>query len=87
MRIVQFGADLTPDGLDQKLLLRSDGTAVLYDAGSGDCVDRHKEFNFDKNIYVVEMNKNYHFQVLKALSKEWVIAGADGLIHFSYGMD
>ena len=79
-------ADLTPDGLDQKLLLRSDGTAVYMTQDLGTAVDRHKEYNFDKNIYVVGNEQNYHFQVLKALLKRMGYSWADGLIHFSYGM-
>jgi arginyl-tRNA synthetase len=79
-------ADLTPEGLDQKLLLRSDGTAVYMTQDLGTAVDRHKEFNFDKNIYVVGNEQNYHFQVLKALLKRMGYNWAEGLIHFSYGM-
>jgi arginyl-tRNA synthetase len=79
-------ADLTGDGLDQKLLLRSDGTAVYMTQDLGTAVDRHNEFNFDKNIYVVGNEQNYHFQVLKALLKRMGYSWADGLIHFSYGM-
>jgi arginyl-tRNA synthetase len=52
----------------------------------GTAVDRHKEYNFDKNIYVVGNEQNYHFQVLKALLKRMGYGWADGLIHFSYGM-
>ena len=79
-------ADLTPDGLDQKLLLRSDGTAVYMTQDLGTAVDRHNEYKFDKNIYVVGNEQNYHFQVLKALLKRMGYKWADGLIHFSYGM-
>jgi arginyl-tRNA synthetase len=79
-------ADLTPEGLDQKLLLRSDGTAVYMTQDLGTAVDRHKEYNFDKNIYVVGNEQNYHFQVLKALLKRMGYPWSDGLIHFSYGM-
>ena len=79
-------ADLTPDGLDQKLLLRSDGTAVYMTQDLGTAVNRHNEFKFDKNIYVVGNEQNYHFQVLKALLKRMSYKWADGLIHFSYGM-
>lgn len=79
-------ADLTPDGLDQKLLLRSDGTAVYMTQDLGTAVDRHNEYNFDKNIYVVGNEQNYHFQVLKAILKRIGYEWADGLIHFSYGM-
>ena len=79
-------ADLTPDGLDQKLLLRSDGTAVYMTQDLGTAVDRQNEYKFDKNIYVVGNEQNYHFQVLKALLKRMGYKWADGLIHFSYGM-
>jgi arginyl-tRNA synthetase len=79
-------ADLTPDGLDQKLLLRSDGTAVYMTQDLGTAVDRHNEFKFDKNIYVVGNEQKYHVQVLKALLRRMGYAWADGLIHFSYGM-
>jgi arginyl-tRNA synthetase len=79
-------ADLTQDGLDQKLLLRSDGTAVYMTQDLGTAVDRHNEYKFDKNIYVVGNEQNYHFQVLKALLKRMGYNWAEGLIHFSYGM-
>jgi arginyl-tRNA synthetase len=79
-------ADLTPDGLDQKLLLRSDGTAVYMTQDLGTAVGRHNEYNFDKNIYVVGNEQNYHFQVLKAILKRMGYKWSDGLIHFSYGM-
>jgi arginyl-tRNA synthetase len=79
-------ADLTPDGLDQKLLLRSDGTAVYMTQDLGTAVDRYVEYQFDKNIYVVGNEQNYHFLVLKALLKKMGYKWADGLIHFSYGM-
>jgi arginyl-tRNA synthetase len=79
-------ADLTSDGLDQKLLLRSDGTAVYMTQDLGTAVSRHEEFNFDKSIYVVGNEQNYHFQVLKAILKRLGYGWADGLIHFSYGM-
>lgn len=79
-------ADLTPDGLDQKLLLRSDGTAVYMTQDLGTAVARQNEYKFDKNIYVVGNEQNYHFQVLKALLKRMGYKWAEGLIHFSYGM-
>jgi arginyl-tRNA synthetase len=78
--------DLTSDGLDQKLLLRSDGTAVYMTQDLGTAVTRHKEYGFDKSIYVVGNEQNYHFQVLKALLKKMGYIWSDGLIHFSYGM-
>ena len=79
-------ADLTPDGLDQKLLLRSDGTAVYMTQDLGTAVNRYNEYGFDKNIYVVGNEQNYHFQVLRAILKKMGYKWADGLIHFSYGM-
>jgi arginyl-tRNA synthetase len=79
-------ADLTSDGLDQKLLLRSDGTAVYMTQDLGTACIRHEEFSFDKCIYVVGNEQNYHFQVLKAILKKMGYQWADGLIHFSYGM-
>jgi arginyl-tRNA synthetase len=79
-------ADLTPDGLDQKLLLRSDGTAVYMTQDLGTAVNRYNEYKFDKNIYVVGNEQNYHFQVLRAILKRMGYKWADGLIHFSYGM-
>jgi len=79
-------ADLSSEGLDQKLLLRSDGTAVYMTQDLGTAVDRFNEYKFDKNIYVVGNEQNYHFQVLKAILKRMGYGWADGLIHFSYGM-
>ena len=79
-------ADLTSEGLDQKLLLRSDGTAVYITQDLGTAVNRYNEYRFDKNIYVVGNEQNYHFQVLRAILKKMGYTWADGLIHFSYGM-
>jgi arginyl-tRNA synthetase len=79
-------ADLTSEGLDQKLLLRSDGTAVYITQDIGTAVNRFNEYKFDKNIYVVGNEQNYHFQVLKAILRSMGYKWADGLIHFSYGM-
>ena len=79
-------ADLTADGLDQKLLLRSDGTAVYMTQDLGTAVSRFKEYSFNKNIYVVGNEQNYHFQVLKSILKRMGFGWAEGLIHFSYGM-
>ena len=73
-------ADLTADGLDQKLLLRSDGTAVYMTQDLGTAVDRYNEYKFDKNIYVVGNEQNYHFQVLKAVLKRM---GYNGLMVLS----
>lgn len=79
-------ADMTDEGLDQKLLLRSDGTAVYMTQDLGTAVDRYNEYRFDKNIYVVGNEQNYHFHVLKALLKKMGYQWSDGLFHFSYGM-
>lgn len=78
--------DLTSQGLDHKLLLRSDGTAVYMTQDLGTAVARQNDFHFDKTLYVVGNEQNYHFQVLKALMKKMGYKWADGLIHFSYGM-
>lgn len=78
--------DLSAEGLDQKLLLRSDGTAVYITQDIGTAVSRYEEFRFDKTIYVVGNEQNYHFQVLKSLLKKLGYCWADGLVHFSYGM-
>jgi arginyl-tRNA synthetase len=79
-------ADMTSEGLDQKLLLRSDGTAVYMTQDLGTAMLRHSEYNFDKCLYVVGNEQNYHFQVLKAVLKKMGYPWSDGLIHFSYGM-
>jgi arginyl-tRNA synthetase len=79
-------ADLSAEGLDQKLLLRSDGTAVYMTQDLGTAVARYEDYKFDRNIYVVGNEQNYHFQVLKAILKKIGYPWSDGLIHFSYGM-
>jgi arginyl-tRNA synthetase len=78
--------DLTAEGLDQKLLLRSDGTAVYMTQDLGTAVLRHNEYNFDRCLYVVGNEQNYHFQVLKSVLKKMGYIWSDGLYHFSYGM-
>jgi arginyl-tRNA synthetase len=79
-------ADLTSQGLDHKLLLRSDGTAVYMTQDLGTAVQRYEDYRFDRTIYVVGNEQNYHFQVLRALMKKMGFSFADGLVHFSYGM-
>jgi arginyl-tRNA synthetase len=79
-------ADLNDEGLDQKLLLRSDGTAVYMTQDLGTAVLRQNEYGFNRCIYVVGNEQNYHFQVLKAVLKKMGYSWADGLYHFSYGM-
>jgi arginyl-tRNA synthetase len=78
--------DLTSQGLDHKLLQRSDGTAVYMTQDLGTAVARQNDFHFNKTLYVVGNEQNYHFQVLRALMKKMGYGWADGLIHFSYGM-
>lgn len=78
--------DLTADGLDQKVLLRSDGTSVYMTQDLGTAVERHKEFRFEKHIYVVGNEQEYHFKVLRIALKKLGYEWADGLFHLSYGM-
>ena len=79
-------ADMTSEGLDQKLLLRSDGTAVYMTQDLGTAVERYNAYKFDKHIYVVGNEQNYHFEVLKALLNKIGYKWSSGLFHFSYGM-
>ncbi len=78
--------DLSGEGLDQKLLLRSDGTAVYITQDLGTAVLRHRDYGFSRCIYVVGNEQNYHFQVLKGVLKKIGYDWSDGLYHFSYGM-
>ncbi len=78
--------DLSDEGLDNKLLLRSDGTAVYITQDIGTAVLRQKDYGFDKCFYVVGNEQNYHFQVLRAVLKRFGFKWAEGLIHYSYGM-
>jgi arginyl-tRNA synthetase len=78
--------DLSVEGLDQKLLLRSDGTAVYITQDLGTAVLRQNDYGFNRCIYVVGNEQNYHFQVLKTVLKKIGYAWADGLYHYSYGM-
>ena len=78
--------DLTGDKLDQKLLLRSDGTAVYITQDLGTAVQRYDDYHFDRHIYVVGNEQNYHFQVLALTLLRMGYEWAGGLHHFSYGM-
>ena len=78
--------DLTADGLDEKLLLRSDGTSVYMTQDLGTACKRHDEYNFDEIIYVVGNEQNYHFQVLKLILGKLGMPWADAIYHMSYGM-
>lgn len=79
-------ADLTKEGLDQKLLLRSDGTSVYMTQDIGTAEMRFKDFPIDKMIYVVGNEQNYHFQVLSILLDRLGFKWGKELVHFSYGM-
>jgi len=78
--------DLTDEGLDQKLLLRSDGTSVYMTQDLGTAVERFKENNIQKLIYTVGNEQDYHFQVLFKILKKLGYTWADNLFHLSYGM-
>jgi arginyl-tRNA synthetase len=78
--------DLTADKLDQKLLLRSDGTAVYMTQDLGTATIRYNDYRFDRHIYVVGNEQNYHFQVLALTLLRMGYDWAKGLHHFSYGM-
>ena len=79
-------ADLTNEGLDQKLLLRSDGTSVYMTQDIGTAEMRFQDFPIDKMIYVVGNEQNYHFQVLSILLDRLGFKWGKELTHFSYGM-
>ncbi|MEN6619639.1 MAG: arginine--tRNA ligase [Rikenellaceae bacterium] len=78
--------DLTGDGLDEKLLLRADGTSVYITQDLGTANQRFSEYKFDEHIYVVGNEQNYHFQVLKLILKKLGFNWADSIYHLSYGM-
>ncbi|MCF0244070.1 MAG: arginine--tRNA ligase [Bacteroidaceae bacterium] len=79
-------ADLTNEGLDQKLLLRSDGTSVYMTQDIGTAEMRFNDYPIDKMIYVVGNEQNYHFQVLSILLDRLGFKWGKELVHFSYGM-
>ncbi|MEP1097021.1 MAG: arginine--tRNA ligase, partial [Cyclobacteriaceae bacterium] len=78
--------DLTDDGMDQKLVLRGDGTAVYITQDMGTCERKHGDFPFEKSVYVVGNEQDYHFKVLFSIMKKLGRNYADGLYHLSYGM-
>jgi arginyl-tRNA synthetase len=78
--------DLKDEGLDEKLLLRSDGTSVYITQDLGTAVTRHKDFQPDIMLYVVGNEQNYHFQVLKHILHKSGFHWADSIRHLSYGM-
>lgn len=78
--------NLTEDGLDEKLLLRADGTSVYMTQDLGTALERYEEFHFDDLTYVVGNEQNYHFQVLKLILKKLGFDWSDRIHHLSYGM-
>ncbi len=79
-------ADLTGDGLDEKLLLRADGTSVYMTQDIGTAKLRYNDFPINKMVYVVGNEQNYHFQVLSILLDKLGFEWGKSLVHFSYGM-
>ncbi len=79
-------ADLTANGLDEKLLLRGDGTSVYMTQDIGTAKLRFDHYPIDKMVYVVGNEQNYHFQVLSILLDRFGFEFGKGLVHFSYGM-
>ncbi len=78
--------DLTADGLDQKLVLRADGTSVYITQDLGTADLKYNDFKMDRSIYVVGNEQDYHFKVLKLILQKLGRPYADGIQHFSYGM-
>ncbi len=78
--------DLTDEGLDQKLLLRGDGTSVYITQDLGTAKLKYNDFKLDQSIYVIADEQNYHMQVLKLILKKLGEPCADGIFHLSYGM-
>ncbi len=79
-------ADLRDEGLDEKILIRSDGTSVYITQDIGTAVNRYNDFRPERMIYVVGNEQNYHFQVLKHVLKKAGYAWAENIQHLSYGM-
>lgn len=78
--------DLSTDGLDEKLLLRSDGTSVYITQDIGTADYKYQDFPMEKSVYVVGNEQDYHFKVLKLIMQKLGRPYADGIEHFSYGM-
>jgi arginyl-tRNA synthetase len=78
--------DLTNEGLDEKLVLRKDGTSVYITQDLGLAHQKYEEFHYDKSIYVIGDEQNYHMKVLKLILKKLGEPYADGIYHLSYGM-
>jgi len=78
--------DLTSDGLDEKLLLRKDGTSVYITQDLGLARLKYNDFQMDESIYVIGDEQNYHMKVLKLIAAKLGLPGAEGIFHLSYGM-
>jgi len=78
--------DLTDKGLDEKILIRSNGTSVYITQDMGIAQARYEDYKFDEHIYVVGQEQDYHFQVLKQVIKKLGNEYSDSIFHFSYGM-
>ena len=78
--------DLTEDGLDEKLVLRKDGTSVYITQDIGLAQQKNDEYNIDESIYVIGDEQNYHMKVLKLIAQKLGVAAADAIQHLSYGM-
>lgn len=78
--------DLSVEGLDEKLVLRKDGTSVYITQDLGLAQQKYEEFQYDKSIYVIADEQNYHMKVLELILKKLGMPYADGIFHLSYGM-
>jgi arginyl-tRNA synthetase len=78
--------DLTAEGLDEKLVMRKDGTSVYITQDLGLAHQKYEEFGYDQSIYVIADEQNYHMKVLKLILKKLDMPYADGIYHLSYGM-
>lgn len=78
--------DLTEDGLDEKLLLRKDGTSVYITQDLGLVTQKYEDYSMEQSIYVVGDEQNYHLKVLRLISQKLKLPNADGIYHLSYGM-
>jgi arginyl-tRNA synthetase len=78
--------DLSDEGLDEKLVLRADGTSVYITQDMGTCELKYEDFQFDKSVYVVGNEQDYHFDVLFKIMRKLGRPYGDGLYHLSYGM-
>ncbi|MEO7529654.1 MAG: arginine--tRNA ligase [Chitinophagaceae bacterium] len=78
--------DLTADGLDEKLVLRKDGTSVYITQDLGLAQEKYEDFKYDQSIYVIADEQNYHMKVLKLILQKSAKPYADGIYHLSYGM-